>query len=85
MRFNQIDAKISAVPNIGATMNELDRLKITNQALLEALRLAEAELRLIVEECQDNNETHKGCEAAVSIAQLAILEAGGQPIEFGVQ
>jgi hypothetical protein len=88
MRFNQIDAKIVALPNIGAAImatSELDRLKALNTTLLEALRLAEVELRLVVEECHINDETHEGCEKAGAIAVAAIFEAGGEPVDFGIQ
>jgi hypothetical protein len=87
MRFNQIDAKIVASPNIGAIMatSELDRLKAINKTLLEALKLAEVECRIAAEECQDNNEVHEGFERASEIAQAAIFEAGGEPVDFGIQ
>lgn len=86
MKFNHIDAKIKSLSPIGVkTMSELDQIKAINKTLLEALRLAEAECRIAAEECQMNNETHEGFEKASEIAQAAILEAGGQPIEFGIQ
>lgn len=52
--------------------SELDRLKLINETLLNALIQAKQELTFIVDECWSNNETHEGCEAAILEADKAI-------------